>query len=112
MTGFRVNPVMPVRFRILQIAVPEMFRMEKDCFTLAPHVRVRKEGFGLLFYDTRNTKLTFAHSKELLRIVRSPDRCDLSLAVDGDAEETRARSIMSALRNKGLILEMSAGIRQ
>jgi len=30
------------------------------------HVRVRTESFGLLFYDSRSTKLTFVRSEESL----------------------------------------------
>jgi putative mycofactocin binding protein MftB len=37
-----------------------------DLYLIPDWVRVRKESFGLLFYDTRSTKLTFVRSGDSL----------------------------------------------
>ena len=41
-------------------------------YCLSPGVRARKEGFGLLFYSSKDAKLTFVKSGGLLRIEPGP----------------------------------------
>mgnify|MGYP000925826105 FL=1 len=36
-------------------------------YSLAPHMRVRDESFGLLFYNTKNTGLIFINSGDLIK---------------------------------------------
>lgn len=40
--------------------------MESTEYLVPDWVRVRREGFGLLFYDTRSTRLTFVRSGDSL----------------------------------------------
>jgi len=37
-------------------------RPETQAYALTPGVQVRREDFGLLFYDSRGPRLTFVHS--------------------------------------------------
>jgi putative mycofactocin binding protein MftB len=41
---------------------------ETAIYTIPPSVRVRKEAFGLLFYHTDDSRLTFVKSKDMLQI--------------------------------------------
>ena len=41
---------------------------ESLSYEIPASVRVRKESFGLLFYDTEASRLTFVRSKDLLRV--------------------------------------------
>jgi hypothetical protein len=55
------------------------------------HVRVRQEDFGLLFYDTRSTRLTFVRSGD--RLVPPPftgDQRMLRVAAETGGDETEA----------------------
>ena len=82
--------------------------MEAGCsgteYLVPDWVRVRRESFGLLFYDTRSTKLTF---------VRSGDSLDAppftgarrSLAVtDLDGASPGLSRLLQDLAEKGLIV--------
>jgi putative mycofactocin binding protein MftB len=40
--------------------------MSRPAYLVPDHVRVRQEDFGLLFYDTRSTRLTFVRSGDRL----------------------------------------------
>jgi len=40
--------------------------MESRHYQLAPGIRVRQESFGLLFYNSQSTKLTFIESGSLI----------------------------------------------
>jgi len=73
---------------------------------LSPGVRARKEGFGLLFYNSKDAKLTFVKSEGLLRIDPGPHGERL-LKVSGD-EGTGGRVVrlLDVLSRKGLIVEL------
>ncbi len=45
---------------------------DDEYYIISPHVRVRKEAFGLLFYNTQNSRLTFVKSGDLLQIKALP----------------------------------------
>jgi putative mycofactocin binding protein MftB len=67
-------------------------------------VRVRRESFGLLFYDTRSTRLTFVRSGDGLEpppFTGSPRR--LTLAAPGGMTPALAR-LLTDLVAKGLIV--------
>jgi putative mycofactocin binding protein MftB len=73
-------------------------------------VRVRQEDFGLLFYDTRSTKLTFVRSGD--RVVPPPftgERRELRLsAAAGHADGARPGAalvrLLDGLVAKGLLV--------
>jgi putative mycofactocin binding protein MftB len=43
-----------------------------ESYTISPSVRVRKEAFGLLFYNTEDSRLTFVKSGDILQIQALP----------------------------------------
>lgn len=67
-------------------------------------VRVRPEDFGLLFYDTRTTNLTFVRSGEGLTVAPGApgDERELVLATGDGRREATAR-LLQTLQEKGLI---------
>ena len=68
-------------------------------------VRVRRESFGLLFYDTRSTKLTFVRSGETL--VPPPftgGRRVLRLSAGAQRPGTALPRLLENLLAKGLIV--------
>ena len=82
--------------------------MEAGCggseYLVPDWVRVRREGFGLLFYDTRSTKLTFVRSGDSLD---SPPFTGArrSLAVtDLDGAAPGLSRLLQDLAEKGLIV--------
>ena len=80
-------------------------RREDSRYDVSPPVRVRKEVFGLLFYNTEISRLTFVRSGTLLRI---QDRPDGSKKIAADMQpETRAKvkRLLDHLLKKGLIRE-------
>lgn len=78
---------------------------ESHEYVVSPLVRVRKEEFGLLFYNTQNAKLTFVRSGDLFRIVNLPlggKKVSTAYEVAG---RSSLRKILGNLVNKGLIFE-------
>jgi putative mycofactocin binding protein MftB len=75
-------------------------------YRLRPGVRARKESFGLLFYDSRDAKLTFVRSGSLLSIERTPPGSE-TLKVSGaeQTDLTKAGKFLSKLLEKGLIVD-------
>ena len=67
-------------------------------------VRVRPEDFGLLFYDTRTTHLTFVRSGERLSVGPGApgEERELLLARRDGPHDATAR-LLRTLREKGLI---------
>ena len=68
-------------------------------------VRVRREEFGLLFYDTRDTKLTFVRSGSSLAAPSFTGR-ERRLGVQCESE-TRERAVgrlLEKLEAKGLVV--------
>lgn len=68
------------------------------------HVRVRSEDFGLLFYDTRSTRLTFVRSGDRLAPppFTGPDRI-LSVTAGGEPGAALCR-VLAGLVEKGLLV--------
>jgi putative mycofactocin binding protein MftB len=68
-------------------------------------VRVRREDFGLLFYDTRSTRLTYVRSGDSLT---SPPFVGERRVLRCDADEVRRspalRKVLDDLMGKGLIV--------
>jgi putative mycofactocin binding protein MftB len=75
------------------------------CCHLFPGVRVRKEKFGLLFYNTKDTNLTFVKSGNLLKIENSGNSSILTINPDIAIEESKFTRLIKLLKNKRLILE-------
>jgi len=73
-------------------------------YLVPEHVRVRSEDFGLLFYDTRSTRLTFVRSGD--RLTPPPfTGARRALALTAAAESDAALSrVLADLVKKGLLL--------
>jgi putative mycofactocin binding protein MftB len=80
-------------------------------YHLSPGVRVRKEDFGLLFYNSRNTNLTFVKSGDWLEIACGPPEDDrLTVHAASSAEEARVERLIEALKRKGLVVEKGTSL--
>lgn len=66
-------------------------------------VRVRREDFGLLFYDTRTTKLTFVRSGERLALAPGPPGGERELLCGGDGRDASLTRLLQSLLEKGLV---------
>ena len=74
-------------------------------YHLAPWARARQEEFGLLFYDTRSTTMTFVRSRDRLVAPPFDDRTrPLQIAARTDAEEARLAGVLERLEAKGLVI--------
>jgi putative mycofactocin binding protein MftB len=75
-------------------------------YHLSPGVRVRRENFGLLFYNSRDTRLTFVKSGDLLDItfISSRDR-GLTIHEYSREREAKAQCVLEILLKKGLVIE-------
>jgi putative mycofactocin binding protein MftB len=79
------------------------------CYTLAPGIRVRRETFGLLFYDSRTTHMTFVRSGDLLEVVRDRD-AGARLVVRSGGTDGKVERLREVLMKKGLINDTRACI--
>jgi putative mycofactocin binding protein MftB len=83
----------------------EMEQREDSGYEISPPVRVRKEAFGLLFYNTEESRLTFVKSGTLLRIQDHPDGSK-KIMVDMKPEtQAKVKRLFDRLLKKGLICE-------
>jgi putative mycofactocin binding protein MftB len=80
-------------------------RRESSGYVVSPHVRVRNEEFGLLFYHTQNARLTFVRSGDLFRIQIRPDGERVIIAANEAAGRGKCKRILDSLMGKGLIFE-------
>ena len=78
---------------------------ESGGYVVSPHVRVRREAFGLLFYNTQNTRLTFVRSGDLFKIKILPRGEKRIIAANEATDRRRIKKILDNLVNKGLIFE-------
>ena len=68
-------------------------------------VRVRRESFGLLFYDTRSTRLTFVRSGDSLDAPPfTGARRSLAVTDPQAARRPRCRGLLQDLVAKGLLV--------
>jgi putative mycofactocin binding protein MftB len=80
--------------------------MDNLSYHLHPLVRGRNESFGLLFYNTRDTKLTFVRCGNLLRIGPAAGGISmLEFHCGREAERGMVRRVLQGLTQKGLIVE-------
>jgi putative mycofactocin binding protein MftB len=80
-------------------------RRDDLCYTISPQVRVRKEAFGLLFYNTEDSRLTFVKSGDLLQIKALPHGAMGITASLEPETQTRVRKLLDHLLKKRLICE-------
>jgi putative mycofactocin binding protein MftB len=80
-------------------------RQDDSCYTISPHVRVRKEAFGLLFYNTEDSRLTFVKSGDLLQIKTLPHGAKRIMASLEPETYSRVRKLLDHLLKKRLICE-------
>jgi putative mycofactocin binding protein MftB len=78
---------------------------KQDCgrghgYLLARTVRVRREAFGLLFYDTASTNLTFVKCGDLFEVVKGSGVTQLWA---NDRDDSRTLRVLNTLMNRGLI---------
>lgn len=74
-------------------------------YRLSPWARARREEFGILFYDTRSTTMTFVGSGDSLGAPSFEDRtCPLRIAARSEAEEARLIGVLDRLEAKGLLV--------
>lgn len=79
-------------------------------YHLSAGVRARREDFGLLLYSSKEGKLTFVKSGDLLEVMNDHDGgCKLIVNGTDDGLQEKAKHLFHALRRKGLIDE--AGIK-
>ena len=84
---------------------PRTDRRDDSRYAISPPVRVRKEDFGLLFYDTENSRLTFVKSGDLLQIkVLSHGAKGITVSMKPEAQ-LRVRKLLDQLLKKRLICE-------
>jgi putative mycofactocin binding protein MftB len=78
-------------------------------YVLHPDCRVRKEKFGLLFYDLKGPKLLFAETGDLLapELFRGGGDMETALAGRSCAELARVERLLQSLSAKGFICEQS-----
>ena len=74
-------------------------------YKLAPGTKVRPESFGLLFYNTKNTKLTFIESGGLIGIdaleKESPEGDFLGA---DESANRKIKSVLEKLVKRGFLL--------
>ena len=76
------------------------------CYLLRRGVRARREKFGILFYDSRDTKLTFVRSGRCLDLATSSDGARmLVLGLRTGERAEKIESLLNRLLEKGLIFE-------
>jgi putative mycofactocin binding protein MftB len=75
-------------------------------YAVSPSVRVRKESFGLLFYDTKNSRLIFVYSRNLLKIL-SPEHGEKVITVSPrSAAQAKMKKLLDDLVGKGLLVKL------
>jgi putative mycofactocin binding protein MftB len=80
-------------------------RRDDACYAVSPPVRVRKEAFGLLFYNTEDSNLTFIKSGDLLQINALPHGAK-AITVSLEPEtQARVKKLLGHLLKKRLICE-------
>ncbi len=78
-------------------------------YVLHPDCRVRREEFGLLFYDLRGPKLLFVETGDLLEpeLFETGRASADALADRSTPERLRVERLLRSLAQKGFLLEQS-----
>jgi putative mycofactocin binding protein MftB len=76
-------------------------------YVLHPDCRVRREEFGLLFYDLKGPKLLFVASGDLLEpeAFAPGGACASALDARSEPERRRIEGLLRTLVGKGFLLE-------
>jgi putative mycofactocin binding protein MftB len=74
-------------------------------YAVPPPVRVRKESFGLLFYSTLDSRLTFVKSEDLLQVEALPGGPKLLVTSREPASRSKIKRLLDRLLEKGLVCE-------
>jgi putative mycofactocin binding protein MftB len=78
-----------------------------------PAVRVRGEDFGLLFYNTADTKLTFVKCGTSIQLsFGDGGATQLVFSSDDEVATNKASDLLNRLAKKGLIVEAGTCIQQ
>jgi len=84
---------------------------EKNNYNISPGVRARKEKFGLLFYNSKNTNLTFVKSGNLLTIEQGFENTYvLKQHCNNESGKEKIIRLLKMLVKKELIVEIRRGI--
>lgn len=80
--------------------------MDRIYYRLAPQFKVRKEFFGLLFYNTGSTKLYFVKYKELLdQSLLAVEGDEIEFLRDNSPKSNVISRILKQLVNRGFLFE-------
>ena len=74
-------------------------------YCLSPGVRARREAFGLLFYNSRDAKLTYLKSGDLFHVV--PDlqgASGLAVCCSDSIGDAKLERLVDLMRKRGLIV--------
>lgn len=74
-------------------------------YAIPPPVRVRKEIFGLLFYSTEESRLTFVNSEDLLQIKTSALGEKIIFASVRPETRAKVKKLIDDLLTKRLICD-------
>jgi putative mycofactocin binding protein MftB len=74
--------------------------------------RVRSEAFGLLFYNTADTKLTFVKCGASIQLSYDDGATQLIFTCDDEGESKKASDLLKRLARKGLIVEAGTCLQQ
>jgi len=74
-------------------------------YKLSPGTKVRKESFGLLFYNTKNTKLTFIESGRLISVdALEKESSESDFLGNDETINQKIKSALEKLVKRGLLL--------
>jgi putative mycofactocin binding protein MftB len=78
-----------------------------DSLHLHPACRVRQEGFGLLFYDSRGPRLLFVETGAVVKpeFFTGKEPISSRLGKLEQAEQARVRGLLATLKEKGYLRE-------
>jgi putative mycofactocin binding protein MftB len=80
-------------------------RRDEVCYAISPSVRARREDFGLIFYNTEDSRLTFVKSGDLLQLKTFPHGAKTIMAILEPETQVRVRKLLDHLLKKRLICE-------
>jgi putative mycofactocin binding protein MftB len=85
--------------------------MEVPEYIVHPGVRARYEDFGILLYNTADTRLTFVGCGTSIQLsFLENGEIRLALNCDDDGKSRKARTVLERLIKRGLIIETGTGL--
>jgi putative mycofactocin binding protein MftB len=80
--------------------------MEMSQYVVHPAVQVRNEDFGLLFYNSADTRLTFVKCGNSIQLTSTDDGVTrLMINCGNERDKEKVWNILQNLSTKGLIIE-------